>query len=71
MKNVLKVLFWVIALWCFLVKGFLYCIIWMVVAAPLLLTAFLVFLAWKSGKERKEHPKKYKNEKSDNFVYME
>lgn len=31
----------------------------------------MVHLYRKSDKDRKEHPEKYKNEKPDNFVYME
>lgn len=69
--NMLKTLFWLFSLWCILTKGLIYCIIWIIIALPVLKIAIPVALARRSERDRKKHPDRYKNEKPDNFVYME
>lgn len=67
--NVLKTLFWIYLMWCLVVKGFTYCLIRLIIIAPVVYVATPFVVMWLGYREEKKHPEKYKNRRKDNFCY--
>lgn len=67
--NILKALFWIYLLWCIVVKGFMYCLIRLIIIAPLVHIAAPFIIMWLGYMDEKKHPEKYRNIKRDDFCY--
>lgn len=68
-ENILDTLFWIYLLWCLVVKGFTYCLIRLIIIAPVVYVATPFVVMWLGYSDEKKHPEKYKNRRKDNFCY--